>query len=183
MNAADMTMPQTAMPGLRIRKMEMSDLPSWAEFALLPQVLQHTSANYQSLEDLRTQFAPFWGEAPNAPMMFAVTLQDAPHKVIAATSFHTIMPRFLTAELSYDVHPDYWGRGIASALALAMVEWAFKERGWRRVQATAVDSNLASQAVLQKCGFVLEGRLRNFRIIRGQSRDYFIYSRIPGDGA
>ena len=73
------------------------------------------------------------------------------------------------------------GKGIASACCLAAVEWGFTVREWVRIQGTAQEQNLASQAVLRKCGFAYEGKLRNFRIVRGVPSDYLVFSAIPGD--
>jgi RimJ/RimL family protein N-acetyltransferase len=61
----------------------------------------------------------------------------------------------------------------------AATEWAFRAKGWVRVQATTLEANVASQRVLQKCGFLLEGRLRNFRLVRGEPHDYLVFSRVP----
>jgi RimJ/RimL family protein N-acetyltransferase len=79
------------------------------------------------------------------------------------------------------VRPECWGRGIAGAACRAALQWGFGDRGWQRIQATTLESNVASQAVLRRCGFALEGRLRNFRIVRGEPRDYLMFSVVPGD--
>jgi RimJ/RimL family protein N-acetyltransferase len=49
-----------------------------------------------------------------------------------------------------------------------------------RIQGTTVLASLASQRVLERCGFQREGLLRNFRMVRGQSTDYWLYSAIQG---
>ena len=53
-----------------------------------------------------------------------------------------------------------------------------REQGFVRVQATALESNVASLRVLDKCGFAFEGLLRNFRKVRGVPMDYRVYSVI-----
>ncbi len=35
--------------------------------------------------------------------------------------------------------------------------------------------------ILERCGFMREGRLRNFRVVRGEPADYWLYSLIPGE--
>ncbi len=175
--------PLPGLPHLLLRPMQEADLPSWAEFALLPEVQQHTSSNLTSLEELRSQFRQQQSSQPPSARMFAVVAADTPQQVLAAAGFHSISARFKSAELSYDVRLDCWRGGIACAATRALLEWGFSTQGWLRIQATAVDSNLASQAVLLRCGFVLEGRLRNFRLIRGEPREYLVFSRIPTDPA
>ena len=54
--------------------------------------------------------------------------------------------------LSYFVHPDHAGRGIATALARDAVANAFGRLGLRRVQAGCFADNVASWRVLEKLG-------------------------------
>ena len=51
-----------------------------------------------------------------------------------------------------------------------------------RIQAAAVDTNVGSQRVLDRCGFVREGMLRSYRLIRGEPRDFWKYSTGPLGG-
>ena len=54
--------------------------------------------------------------------------------------------------LSYFVHPDHAGRGIATALARDALANAFGRLGLRRVQAGCFADNVASWRVLEKLG-------------------------------
>ncbi|ACU97179.1 GNAT family N-acetyltransferase [Saccharomonospora viridis] len=55
-------------------------------------------------------------------------------------------------ELGYRLHRRYWGQGLATEGAKALIEWGFTERGVRRVFATAMTVNHASRRVLEKVG-------------------------------
>ncbi len=70
------------------------------------------------------------------------------------------------------------GKGIATYVCGLAVDWAHEEAGLVRVQATVLDSNLRSLAVLDSCGFVREGLLRSYRILDGQSKDFFMLSHV-----
>lgn len=59
-------------------------------------------------------------------------------------------------ELGYLVRKDHAGRGIASELALAMIEEA-RKRGAERLHAKVAPSNVASQRVLENAGFTRHG--------------------------
>lgn len=54
--------------------------------------------------------------------------------------------------LSYFVHPDHAGRGIATALAREALARAFGRLGLRRVQAGCFANNVASWRVMEKLG-------------------------------
>lgn len=60
-------------------------------------------------------------------------------------------------DIGYHMLPSQWGRGYASEAARAVIDWCFGALGVHRVQADCTEGNLASERVLLKCGFSLEG--------------------------
>lgn len=58
-------------------------------------------------------------------------------------------------EVSYGLVPDVWGSGLATEGARAAVRLAFEIMRLPRLVAISRADNLASHAVLQKCGFSL----------------------------
>lgn len=55
-------------------------------------------------------------------------------------------------EVGYRLRQDAWGRGLATEGAKALVAYAFDTLGWSAVDGCAMPDNLASIAVLKKCG-------------------------------
>ncbi len=166
------------VPGYLVSRMSLADADDWAVFALLPEMLHLTSSTAASVTDLQAMIERTLSEDANAPLLFAVR-EPGSGLLVACFGFHTMSALNKTAEVTYSVRPEYWGRGLATAICQAAVGWAFAVRGWVRVQATTLEAHAASQRVLAKCGFELEGRLRNFRLVRGEPRDYQMYSRVP----
>lgn len=60
-------------------------------------------------------------------------------------------------ELGYDLHPDVWGRGIASEAASAVVRHAFGALALERVVAVVKPEHAASRRVLEKVGLTPVG--------------------------
>ena len=56
-------------------------------------------------------------------------------------------------ELGYDLHPDAWGRGIATEAARAVVADAFGRLRLDRLVAVVRPDNIGSRRVLEKSGF------------------------------
>ncbi|KAI6693259.1 hypothetical protein NL676_020969 [Syzygium grande] len=50
-----------------------------------------------------------------------------------------------------------------------------------RVEAVADVENKASQRVLEKAGFRREGVLRKYYVLKGRTRDAFMFSRLSTD--
>lgn len=176
------TLPALDLPGVRLRRLRVDDADAWGRYALLPTVARDRSSDAASVQDLAALIERSLARDPTASVYFALVSAGSA-QLLGTVGFHGVNPLHHSAEISYDVHPDHWGRGLASAACEAAVRWGFDECGWHRVQATVLDSNGASQRVLQKCGFALEGRLRQVRHVRGRPRDHLLYSRLASDPA
>ena len=74
----------------------------------------------------------------------------------------------LTAELGYWLAEPFWGRGIMTEAVSAMVEHAFASFALRRIFASVYANNPASAHVLEKAGFLFEGRIRQNVIKEGR---------------
>ncbi|QCR32344.1 GNAT family N-acetyltransferase [Lysinibacillus sp. SGAir0095] len=68
-------------------------------------------------------------------------------------------PKFQQGELAYWVGEEYWGNGIATEAAQAMLQFAFDEKQYHKVFARYFGSNPASGKVMQKIGMKKEGIL------------------------
>jgi [ribosomal protein S5]-alanine N-acetyltransferase len=84
------------------------------------------------------------------------------------------------AELGYWLSEDYWGRGIMTKAVQQMVSYGFKTFDITRIYARPFGSNFGSQRVLEKAGFVLEGRFENALFKNGVFTDELIYAVRKG---
>jgi len=80
------------------------------------------------------------------------------------------------AELGYWLSEPFWGQGIMSSLIPQVVEFAFSTYDIDRVFARPFGTNTASQKVLEKNGFRLEGRFEKVLEKNGAKLDELIYS-------
>jgi len=93
-----------------------------------------------------------------------------------------------SAELGYWVGKPYWGRGVATEAASAVVAFGFRELGLERIQARVLVRNPRSARVLEKTGMLHERRADAVcRRERIDTVDYYAISRAawqedPGDG-
>ncbi len=68
------------------------------------------------------------------------------------------------AELGYTLHPDHWGKGLASEAAAAVIEFGFAKMGAIYIEAGCMTGNDASIRLLQKQGFVKIGTEDKYKI-------------------
>jgi len=80
----------------------------------------------------------------------------------------------LRAEVGYSVDVRSWGKGYASEAVVEIVRFSFEELGLRKVTAHYTPLNPASARVLEKAGFIIEGRLRKQGNRWGQACDLIV---------
>jgi RimJ/RimL family protein N-acetyltransferase len=160
-----------------LRPLSRSDAAAWYAYLTMPHVLDHTSWDLRSVDELLQKFDALELPDPASEMRLAIVLRDS-GGLVGTIGFHSVSPLHKTVEIAYDLAPAVWGKGIASMACSAMAEWGFSRLGAVRIQAAVLDSNTRSARVLEKCGFQCEGLLRSFRMVRGRPRDFWIYSRL-----
>ena len=82
-----------------------------------------------------------------------------------------------TANLGYWLGEEFWGRGIMTEVVSAVVTHCFDKFPLERIYAEVYSNNPASACVLEKAGFVLEGRLRKNVVKDGEILDSLLYAR------
>ena len=85
------------------------------------------------------------------------------------------------ADLGYLVARPYWGQGIATEAAKALVGWALAQPSIYRVWAVCDVENKASARVLEKVGMQREGLLRRWIMHPNTSdtpRDCLCYAKV-----
>lgn len=82
------------------------------------------------------------------------------------------------AEIGYSVHPAAQGQGFATEALAAMLDHLFGVAGLHRCTALIVVENTASQRLVTKLGFQLEGRQRENYFVGGAWRDDYVYGLL-----
>ncbi len=75
------------------------------------------------------------------------------------------------AELGYFILPEYNGRGIATEAARQIISLAFDRLDIVRISSMVFSENIASQRVLLKNGFVIDGTMRSGAYKDGELHD------------
>ena len=83
-----------------------------------------------------------------------------------------------SAEIGYWLGESFWGRGIATDALIAVTDYAFSNYDVCRLFAHVFAWNGASARVLEKAGYVCEGRMRNSVTKDGQTIDQLMYAMI-----
>ena len=82
--------------------------------------------------------------------------------------------------VGYRLDPDLWGQGYTSEALAAAVDFIFAHTELDRLHATADVRNVASNRVLEKCGFLREGTIRHGKMVSAYC-DYHIWGMLRED--
>lgn len=80
------------------------------------------------------------------------------------------------AEIGYEIHPDYWRKGIATEAIEAALNYSFYELELFRIGAVTFPDNVSSNSLLEKIGFNREGILRGYLHQNNKSYDALVLS-------
>jgi ribosomal-protein-alanine N-acetyltransferase len=82
-----------------------------------------------------------------------------------------------TATVGYWLGEDFWGRGIMTEAVTAFTDFWSDNSPLHRVSAEVFANNPASARVLEKAGFIFEGRLKKNVIKDGELLDSLLYAK------
>lgn len=80
--------------------------------------------------------------------------------------------------IGYDLAKDDWGRGLVPEAVRATLPYVFGPMGFSRVETTVHVQNYRSMRVLAKCGFRIEGVLREHKLIGGELADMMAFALL-----
>lgn len=109
---------------------------------------------------------------------FAMVFKET-NKVIGSIGFEADGKRLNIncMELGYSMSEEFWGKGLMTEAAFAVLEYGFKRLKLERVSIYKNPDNHRSGRIIEKCGFVFEGTLRgSFKIYDGTLRDVDCFS-------
>src|SRR6266496_3744374 len=143
---------------IQLRPLAADDWSAVHQWAQQPEVCRFQAWGPNTPEQTQTftrLAADAWRHDPQLRFPFAVVVDDA---VVGSAELNLRGNR--QGEISYIVHPGFWGRGIATGATRELLDMCFGQHELHRVFATCDPRNAASARVLKKLGMTYEGRLR-----------------------
>jgi [ribosomal protein S5]-alanine N-acetyltransferase len=116
--------------------------------------------------------APGWA----AGRLASYAIVDAADGALRGAVALAVAPEHARAELGYWIGVPWWGRGLATEAARALVGFGFAGLALHRVQARHLTRNPASGRVMQKLGMRLEGVHREAFQRWGRFEDSAMYA-------
>lgn len=116
--------------------------------------------------------------AGNRGLRWAIRREGAA-RLIGTVGFNTIeVDRGRRGEIAYDLARDHWGRGVMSEILPYVMAFGYGPLGLHRLEAMVTVGNVRSCQLLERHGFLLEGKLREYAFWKGQYWDQLLYGRL-----
>lgn len=113
--------------------------------------------------------------------LYARRADGSPGRLLGGTGLHRVDWAVRSFEIGYWIRPEAAGRGHVSEAVRLLAAMAFDTLAANRVEIRMDSRNVKSRAVAERCGFELEGILRNTVLgVDGSPRATAVYARFPG---
>ena len=171
---------------LTLRQLTLDDAETLFALRTNPEVTRYldhindenVAATVKLIETIDSRYAS--GDGIN----WAITLRNSPassSEIIGVVSLWRIDKVNHRGEAGYMLHPDMWGQGMMTEAFRAVLDYGFKVINLHSVEANTSVGNVASQALLLKCGFVKEAHFRENWYFDGKFFDSLIYCKLASD--
>ncbi len=164
-------------PRLILREFRDADFGSFRELEARPETYHYETVS-PSDEGTREYLQKAQQDALQSPRTryrLAVTIQPC-DDVRGRATLLLLNDSIREWEIGWAIHPQDWGKGIATEAAQRLLEFAFVELHAHRVVAFSHAGNTASLRIMRKLGMQQDGLLRETRLWKGQWSDEVVYS-------
>jgi len=159
-----------------LREQEISDTEAFFEYYSDPEVAQYILAKTPtSLKDAQSEVEYCRKLFKYRHGIYWTIARKSDNRMVGAIGLY-INNHHHRGEISYDLHKQFWRKGIMSKAIAKVMEYMFKYAGLHRVEAITVKENTASINILKKLGFSFEGSLSNYRYFNNKPHDVEMFA-------
>ena len=149
---------------ITIREVESSDRETFYKHQLDPEAIRMAAFVCEDPKD-NVAFDAHWDKILNSSQIIKRTIV-AEDKSLATSCY----PHGENIEVTYWLGREFWGRGLATQALNKMLHLVVDQP----IFARAATDNIGSIRVLQKCGFKIIGKNKDFASGRGENTEEYI---------
>lgn len=82
------------------------------------------------------------------------------------------------ANIGFELNRQHWGKGIISECLQTVLQFLFTQIQFKRIEAQTFVGNVRSIKLLERLGFVREGRLHQNFLIKCNYEDSYMYAKV-----
>ena len=161
----------------KLRGFKHSDAEPYKELLKHPQVAPFipTSCIPQSSSDAIREIFFIQSELKHRKK-FLWALENPDGTIIGSAGIETWNEWHKRAEVVYELHPDYWGKGLMTDAMNQVINFTYNTLKAVRLEAFTLVDNPKSAALLDRLLFKKEATLSKYRNFNGKHVDIIIYA-------
>lgn len=168
---------------LILGELDLSDLTKIHELHSMPETDEFNTmgipADIHVTESLLADWIGIQELEPR--MKYVFKIEDVDRNFIGLIGLNMGKPNYLTGEVWYKLHKDFWNQGYGTEALNRLLEFCFSDLKLHRIEAGCAIENTGSIRVLEKVGMIREGRKRKKLPIRGEWVDNYFYAILEED--
>jgi len=155
-----------------------SDIETWLLLATVPFIPLTVEGVRRRLDSEQAD-----GSAPaDSLWLIAETVTDPAEPAVIGTAGLWAIDQFnRRAHVSLVLLPEWRGQGYGTEMLLLLCRYAFSLRDLRRLELETLERNTAMRSLAERCGFSVEGRLRQRDYDAGRWSDVIVYGHLAED--
>lgn len=99
----------------------------------------------------------------NESIMWGIHFKEQP-KMLGSICYWNIVPEEDKAEIGYEMHPDYYGKGIMHEAMQRVIDYAFSEMYVKTIEALPVKENIKSIQLLERNNFIRDYDIEKYKL-------------------
>lgn len=173
-------LPKLETERLTLRKIVPDDAYDWAEFTADTDIYKHWEKDSDGNEiNPRSMLAEVQHKNfGKEQLLWGIALKES-DRIIGDIQIYDIENSRM-AKVAFKLAKKYWGNSYTTEALKAVVRFCFTKTELQRIWSDVTKENIASCRVLEKCGFVREGLIRQGKMVLTYC-DYYIYGIIKDD--
>lgn len=147
---------------LLLKKIEHADIDDFFELCSDEELFKYkpgkAKSNKETVDNMIEHYERDFNKKKT--IFLGIYLKNENSKLIGLGEIFDFDKKVDTVTFGYTINKQYWGKGFATKYTRMILEFLVNEVEVNRIQAFVLPENIKSQKVLEKCGFVKEGTIR-----------------------
>jgi ribosomal-protein-alanine N-acetyltransferase len=143
-----------------------------------PLAMPFNGVYYKTFEDTKAQLEWYEKNFSAGTGVHWKIVDKTTFEKTGVISFYYYKPEHKKAEVGFWLLPKFWNKGITTEVLKEVIEYCRTEKNIHRLEAFVETENIASSRVLEKNGFILEGKMRDCEIKFGKYISLLMYGLL-----
>ncbi len=150
-----------------LRPYTRADAVLWQVWDVDPDVQAHMPEPVNVPQDIEEQYA-YIVECEQDPEGYYWSIETKESETIGTVALTDVNAHHKIADLGILIgDKNFWGKGVATDVVGALVQYAFQNLGIQRVNAEVEAGNIPMQKVFEAVGFLRDGEFKSARVKNG----------------